>query len=284
MLNAALAFLVLLALLGAGATLRGRRRWARRTRELRDDLDAAQLPPAATCVDFRALEGLPAPVQRYFRAVLQDGAPVVVAVDIGHAGTFNLGTRRERWRPFTSSQRVTIRRPGFVWDGRVSLLPGLALLVHDACVAGEGLLHATLAGCLTLSRLQGTPAVAQGELMRYLAEAAWYPTALLPGQGVHWDAIDARSARATLSEGSTTAALVFRFGDDDLVESVRSEARGRMVGTRVLPTPWEGRWSNYQWQDGMQVPRDGEVAWLLQHGRQPYWRGRITRLAYEFSG
>ena len=38
--------------------------------------------------------------------------------------------------------------------------------------------------------------VAQGELMRFFAEAAWYPTALLPSQGVRWQAVDDTSARA----------------------------------------------------------------------------------------
>jgi len=33
----------------------------------------------------------------------------------------------------------------------------------------------------------------------------------------------------------------------------------------------------------MHVPLDGEVAWLLPKGAKPYWRGRITKLSYEFA-
>lgn len=33
----------------------------------------------------------------------------------------------------------------------------------------------------------------------------------------------------------------------------------------------------------MRVPLDGEVAWLLPEGAKPYWRGRITKLRYEFA-
>ena len=40
--------------------------------------------------------------------------------------------------------------------------------------------------------------VAQGELMRFFAEAAWYPTALLPSQGVRWQAVDDTSAAILL--------------------------------------------------------------------------------------
>ena len=33
----------------------------------------------------------------------------------------------------------------------------------------------------------------------------------------------------------------------------------------------------------MQVPVDGEVAWLLPQGPKPYWRGRITDIAFQFA-
>jgi hypothetical protein len=50
-----------------------------------------------------------------------------------------------------------------------------------------------------------------------------------------------------------------------------------------VPTPWQGRWSGYADRDGMQVPLEGEVAWMLPDGRRPYWRGHVTGLAYEYA-
>ena len=77
--------------------------------------------------------------------------------------------------------------------------------------------------------------------------------------------------------------MLFRFNEEGRIESVRAEERGRTVSGSVIPTPWEGRWSDYQFHEGMQVPMSGEVAWILPQGRRPYWRGRITRLRYEFA-
>ncbi|MCU0933983.1 MAG: hypothetical protein MUE86_05990, partial [Thiobacillaceae bacterium] len=59
------------------------------------------------------------------------------------------------------------------------------------------------------------------------------------------------------------------------------EDRGRAVGDQVIPTPWEGRMSNYQRRHGLLIPVDGEVAWLTPEGRLPYWRGTITELGYQ---
>lgn len=286
-----LGLVVLLAVLGAAALgAWGQWRWRGLTQQLQTELQAARRPPQPARYDSaRELPGLPEPVQRYFRAALPEGAPMVAAAFIAHRGTFNLGENVDAWKPFTSIQQVVTQRPGFVWDGRVAMLPGLAVHVHDAYVAGVGLLRPALAGVFTLAELRGTPEVAEGELMRYLAEAAWYPTALLPSQGVRWEAVDARRARATLADGALSLTLTFTFGDDGLVSRVRAEARGRTVGGQVVPTPWEGRWSDYQTRDGMQVPGSGEVAWLLPGGgasgplAKPYWRGTVTALRYEFA-
>ena len=279
--------LVLLAAALAGALIVGNARWNQWTRELHARLDAARSAPSPAHYDeARELEGLPPPVQRFFRTVLRDGAPMIAAVTVQHSGMFNMSdSGGEQWKPFTSTQRVVTRRPGFVWDGRVQMLPGLAVHVHDAYIAGEGILHPAIGGLITLADLRDSGGdVAQGELMRFLAEAAWYPTALLPSQGVRWQAVDDTSARANITDGAITLTLTFRFAADGNVTSVRAEARGRTVQGKVIATPWEGVWSHHGERDGMRVPLTGEVAWLTPQGRKPYWRGTITAMAYEFAG
>jgi hypothetical protein len=251
-------------------------RWAAGTRELRAHLEAARVPMRRQVVDFRELEGLPTPVQRFFRIVLKDGQPMVAGVNVRHSGTFNMGATTDQWKPFTSNQRIVTQRPGFDWDGRVTMIPGLQVRVHDAYVAGEGTLCATLFGLYSLVHLYGIGDPAQSELMRY-------PTALLPSQGVRWEAVDDRSARGTLTDGTSAVTMLFAFNEQGLIDTVRADARGRLVGGRVVPTPWHGRFWHYGERSGMLVPLDGEVAWLLPEGARPYWRGRITGIAYDFA-
>ena len=278
------AFLIVVALVAAplvGAWFYGAYRWNSETQELRARLDAARAPIRPQIVDFRELEGLPAPVQRYFRAVLEDEQPMVAGVRVQHTGTFNMGETTDQWKTFTSDQEVVTQRPGFDWNGRVSMLPGLPVRVHDAYVAGEGTLHASLLGLFTVVDMRGTGDVAEGELMRFFAEAAWYPTALLPSQGVRWEAVDDHSAYATLEEGDISITMLFTFSKEGLIDTIRAEARGQAVGGEVIPTPWPGRFWNYHERGGMRVPLDGEVAWLLPEGEKPYWRGHITEIRYQ---
>jgi hypothetical protein len=273
----------LVAIIFMGAWLYGAYRWNTETRELRARLAAAREPIRPRTVDFRELEDLPAPVRRYFHAVLEEGQPMVSGVRVRHAGTFNIGETDDRWKPFTSDQEVLNRRPGFDWNARVAMMPGLPVRVHDAYAAGAGVLHASLLGLFTVADMSGRGDVAEGELMRFLAEAAWYPTALLPSQGVRWEASGYRSAYATLDEGDHTIRMLFTFDERGLIDTVRASARGRAVGGEVVPAPWHCRFWNYQERGGMPVPIDGEVAWLLPEGEKPYWRGHITEITYRFA-
>ena len=280
-LKAILLICVVLAVAIVVAIVYGASRWEVGTKAIRAQLRSARVPITPATYDARELEGLPPPVQRYFRAVLTDGQSIVAAARVAHEGQFNMGTTQAQWRPFTSDQLVITRRPGFDWDARMRMAPGMHVFVHDAYVAGEGILHAALFGLITLADLRGTPEMAEGELMRFLAEAAWYPTALLPSQGVRWEAMDDTSASASLVDAATTVSLEFRFDAEGLINTVHAAARARTVNGALVATPWQGRFWAHDVRDGMRVPMQGEVAWLLPEGPAPYWRGRMTDIVYE---
>ena len=258
-------------------------RWQRSTRRLRAKLEAHRTPVVNDPIDLNAFPDLPAPVREWLSQVLTDGQRRIEAVDIRHSGQFNTNNDGERWRPFRSEQRVLIDRPGFHWDARIAFLPGIAVRVHDAYIAGRGLLRAAVGGLITVVNLEDGGDLAAGELMRYAAEAAWYPTALLPGPNLDWAPIDQRSARLTLRDSGHAISLVFGFDDNGLLATVTANDRPRLVAGEAIPTAWQGRFWNYQRRGGLCIPTDGEVSWLLPDGPRPYWRGHLDAIRCELA-
>jgi len=255
-------------------------------------LPASALPPAR--FDALELEALPAPVQRYFRAVLTDGQPIIAAASIQMAGTMNMSATADQWKPFTSRQRVvtsvsgpvggsvTRSRPGFLWDAQVDMFPGVPARVEDSYIAGQGRLIVRLLGLFTVAKAHGGGELARGEFMRFFAETPWYPTALLPSQGVRWQAVDDRSAEATMADGPLALTLRFSFDEAGLIAFVRAEARGAGVGKDMVMLPWACGLSDYQPHHGMLIPMAGEAAWVRPEGRKAYFRGHVKKLEYEF--
>jgi hypothetical protein len=164
------------------------------------------------------------------------------------------------------------------------MFPGLPAHVEDSYIAGHGRLIAKVLGLFTVADSHGAGEIARGEFMRYFAESAWYPTALLPSQCVQWEAVDDASARATLVDGPISLTLLFRFNDAGLIGSVRAEARGAGAGKDgvMVMLPWDCALSNYRPQGGMQIPMTGEAAWMRPEGRKVYFVGHVKTLNHEF--
>jgi hypothetical protein len=257
------------------AAIYGRYRWQLDTDRLRTKLTNGRRTIESEIYNPKEIEDLPAPVQRFFKTVLKDGQAIVAAVKLSQQGQFNLNEMEDKWSPFTATQLVTTQRLGFDWDARIQMAPGLTAFVHDTYLLGEGSLHASLLGLFTVAKMHGAPENNQGELLRFFAEALWYPTALLPSQGVRWEAIDDNSARATLTDGATTASAVFQFNAEGTIETFRAEARYR---DKLTAMPWGGRFWDYAVRDGMLIPLEGEVGWEYPEGIRLYFKGKTTKI------
>jgi len=270
--------------MAAGAALIGvgKVRWRRATQSQLALLTASQQMTPARRYDAREIDDLPAPVQRYFRAVLKDGQPLITTATFELAGTINMSAAGEDWKQFTSWQRAVIHRPGFLWNGSVSMFPGLKAHVHDSYLAGVGRLHATMLGLFTVANGKGGGEIARGEMMRYFAEMVWYPTALLPSEGVRWEAVNDRSASATLTDGLVQVTLLFSFDEAGLITTIHADAQGAGIGKDMVMLPWECRMSNYQLRHGMLVPTRGEVAYLRAAGRSRTSLVRFSRWFMSF--
>ena len=223
------------------------------------------------------VEALPAPVRRYFETVLDEGQPHVRTVRLEQVGEFRLGGADAGWKPLEATQHYTVDPPGFVWDATIDVAPLLPARVVDAYAHGEGYLRGKLLSTITVVDVGPDPEMNESELVRYLAETPWFPTALLPAAGVEWEPIDERSARATLEHDGNEASVVFHFDDENLIERVTT---GRYRQEDDAMAPWEGRFWAYEQHNGMRIPTEAEVAWDLPAGEVSYWRARIEAIEY----
>lgn len=53
----------------------------------------------------------------------------------------------------------------------------------------------------------------ESELMRWVAEAPLFPTALLPSSYLHWEAVNSSSSKALVDSAGISIELLFHFSD-----------------------------------------------------------------------
>jgi hypothetical protein len=156
------------------------------------------------------------------------------------------------------------------------------LHVRDAYVDGNGLLRVSAFGVLTLAEAPPSPAIAEGELMRFLAEAPWYPTALLPSPSLVWSAAGPDRALATLTDRGRSVEAQFRFDAAGDVSAVHAQARPYRTRRGYRQLAWEGRFFDHAVRQGLRVPERAAVGWIVDGTWQCVWRGRITAMRHAF--
>jgi len=267
---------------GAGtllATVLAVRRW--RSRQSRRRVEALHRPAATgrkTAVSPADLDDLPTPVRRYLHSAIPEGRTLVDTARVEQTGQLRTGDASSPWYPFSATHHVTVAPPGFLWDATVRFAPLVTVSVRDSFCDGEGAGAVSLWGVVPLDSAGSSPELVEAELQRYLAEAVWYPTALLPREGVTWEPVDNQRAEATVEHGGVSASLTFAF-DGDEVRRVEGE-RYRRVEGGFDRTPWTGHWDEYERRAGLRIPLSGAVVWGLPEGDLRAWEGRVTDVEY----
>lgn len=270
-------------LLGAGAALifrAGAECWNSETARMVDELKRTALTGETKTIFDQNLGRVPVPGKRYFRFAIENLQKSIRFARLRHAGKFYLN---DKWIPFESEEYFSAQTPVFIWDAKMKINPLMSLRVRDSYKCGQGLMEAKILSLFTVIKTGGRDEkLAAGELQRFLAEAVWLPTALLPSSNLHWSSVDDSHARATLTDSGITISLEFEFGETGEITSVFSPARFRQIGEEFKPFPWRGRFRNYRRFGGMMIPTEGEVAWELPEGNFPYWRGTLLEAEYWF--
>ena len=132
------------------------------------------------------VDGLPEPVRRYFGHAISPGTPLAAGAHISMRGRIKL----QRWLPFRARQ-VLVPCHGTVWAARIAgVISG-----SDRYVGGTGGLDWRLFGRIPLVHAEGDD-VTRSAAERAAGESIWVPTALLPGSGADWSALDETASQS----------------------------------------------------------------------------------------
>jgi Family of unknown function (DUF6544) len=223
------------------------------------------------------LAPLPEPIARYLRRCGVVGRRPIRTAHLRQRGAFKM-SESSGWATMTAEQRFTVDPPSFVWRATIMPFALVPVKVVDAFTAGRGFLEAKLFGCVAVARASG-PETDQGELLRFMSEIAWFPTAWLSDY-ISWQAVDARSARVTIRHEDITANALVSFDDRDRIASMEAR-RYRIVGARYSLETWVTRVCRYAEIGGLEVPLAAEALWRSPAGDFVYFKGEISDLEFD---
>lgn len=223
------------------------------------------------------LSGLPSPVSRYLRKTGIIGRSRIERVTLRQRGRFKT-SEAARWAPFSAEQRYTVPTPSFVWRATIATSLLMPVKVVDGFASGRGFLEAKLFGVIRVAHARG-PETDRGELLRFMSEIIWFPTAWLEPY-IGWRPVDDRSARVSIDAGGISESAIIRFDDEDRVIAMQAK-RYRTAADGFSLDDWRVTAAGHRVVNGMLIPMSGRATWTLPSGDFTYFDGEITSLSYE---
>jgi hypothetical protein len=223
---------------------------------------------------------LPEAMQRYLRYAHVVGKEPIQTVRLKQRGFFRTQPG-QKWLPMVAEEYFTTNPFAFLWCGKIRLFPLISISAWDRFSDGHGSLRVKLLSLVPLAEVHG-PEADQGELLRYLGEIIWFPTAWL-SDSIEWQAIDAQSVKVTIRQPSATVSAVLHVNEQGQMTHLTAE-RFMAEGKSHRLERWSAQCQEYQEVSGMLIPTRVEVTWNLASGDFSYFRGEITEIEYNQSG
>jgi len=218
---------------------------------------------------YQQLDGLPEPVQRYFKHALKEGQPYISYVRLIHDGHFKTSPDKD-WITINGEQYFTAETPGFIWKGKTSLFTA-----RDKYISDKGRLIVSLFSLFRIVDAHGEK-IDHGELLRWLGESVWFPTNLLPSDNLQWSPVDSSTAQLTFNYNDIAVLYLVSFNDKD--EIIKMETERYM--NENLET-WVGTLKNYKEINGISIPTEIEASWKLDDGDYSYVKFNIKKIDFD---
>lgn len=224
------------------------------------------------------LETLPSAVKNWLLSVGVAGREPIRNVTLKQSGTMKLKPEQKEWTASESEQISFTEPPGFRWEVKMKMGRGMFVTGKDSFEDGKGSMRIKLAGFLPVSKTLENDKTNQSSMQRFLMEMGWYPTAALNSY-IHWKEVDAYTTTATMEYRGLTGSAVFFFNEQ--YELVKVEAwRYKDSEEDARPLLCTGTIKAHKVVDGLKVPVEIDISWLLDEGPFTWYRFRASDIRF----
>lgn len=228
-----------------------------------------------TKVTSEKLEKLPATLRLYLEKTGVIGKDIAYNVRLEQKGTFRMKPS-QNWAPLNATQYYHVPDGGFVWWGRIKLFGLIPVYGIDTFINGLGNLKIKILNLFKVVDVKGTYANI-AEMMRFLSEIIWFPTAFLD-EKITYSEIDSHKIQATFTAHGMEVSGVFHFDDNGLIEKFTA------IRSYDVKTGEEAQWTTpiyeYKEMKGYLIPFKGAAVWHLKDGDFKYIDMEISKLEF----
>lgn len=224
------------------------------------------------CEDYKEsqLLDLPEPVQQYFKSILKEGQTIIDYVRLRHQGLYKSNTSSD-WLKIKGEQYTCTEKPAFVWKGETSLFTRRDMFLNNSAlmiITKNALFNRTNLKSKELDEI---------ELQKWVCDAVWYPTSLLPNRYIKWLPIDKFKAKLIFKYLEISFEFLVTFNEiGEIVQMETYRFHGKKE--KVL---WLVQMQDYNWINGIKIPTSMEGTLNFKNGPFPYFKYNLVEIDYD---
>jgi hypothetical protein len=224
------------------------------------------------------LSSLPPVVQKWLRHSGVEGKELIHTAHLLQTGVMR--TKPEgNWMPMAAEQYFTVDSPGFHWTVDVKAAPFFNLSGRDIYQNGSGNMLIKILSLVPVVDSKGKE-LNQGSMLRFLAEAAWFPSFALSNY-ISWKQVDSLTAIATMTYGGITASGIFKFRPNgDMMGFEAQRYYDRKEGATLETWSIYNDDNGYKQFEGVRIPAKSTVTWKLKSGDYTWFKVEIKNIEY----
>ncbi|HCO18963.1 DUF6544 family protein [Gudongella oleilytica] len=225
------------------------------------------------------IDHLPEAVKKWMRVSGVVGSNMPRLAVLEEKGYIRLDPEKEKWIFASAKHHIGIENPSFVWTVRAELFPGIYVHGRNHYLDGSGALQMRLLNLVKVANEEGGHKINQSSFQRYLLELPWYPYAAL-NPNMRWTQLDDGSAKVVISNRGISGEARFWFDEEGNVIKC-SAMRYKETSEKAPLYECIGVSGNTIEFNGIRIPREVHVTWLLPKGDHTWFKVEVTKAEYK---
>ncbi len=220
---------------------------------------------------------LPEPVKQWMQTTGIVGKAEIKSARVEQVALMKMKPEQKEWYEAEAIQHTTMQTPAFIWSVRMNMSPLIKVRGRDKFVDGKGEMKIRINSLINVVNEKGEK-MDEGTLQRYLGELVWYPSLALSPY-ITWEAIDDKTAIATMTYKGTTGSGTFHFNEQgDFVQYTAMRYMGNKPDAqRYL---WVLTVDDYSVFEGIKVPSRMKATWKLDEGEWNWLKLNLVDINY----
>jgi hypothetical protein len=243
-----------------------------------DEMKAISGVQDGTLIIDRDLKGLPDTVQRYLRYAGVVGKKKISSARLYHSGQFR-PSGVPKWLPIKGEYFYTTNKPGFIWYGRIMMLPVFPVAAVDTYFDGRGSMEIKALSVFNAGRASGKETDISS-FGRLISEMPMIPTVFLDKKTVSWEKIDFETARAIVSDNAMGWSADFTFAPEGPIQKVEVKRFMEAKEGYKLET-FTGNYGGWKDFGGYMLPSELDGSWDMPKGPLDYVKFKVDSVIFE---